>query len=514
MFQFGVQPKDGSKTGNTPNTSFSDDKENDKIDKRETTDTDPRTKRVKQEPDPEIKPKSTQSPISITAKKDAPSTPAGRLALPDLIGMADLRNAEQQVSPDERIMWDHEASMIHNAASSYGALRRVKKRARSSSPVSSSPAQASAHFDGKGEAFDLQKLNKSLRTPQADPANELWGRYGLNSKDTTPQAPHLPSLAHVMYTSSPQSSKEPGVLRSETKRSIGRSNSCGTEWPKRRRIGPAEDQHMYDVFAESCNAGPSKLSLVSALLEKVQEGYTSSAIPEEAEDPSHSSPLPSKTTLVKREERSPLRQVTNQSFSSVADTKFTHGSQRSGNGDGARSEPLRVGSPSSDYGDFDDDVFDEDMNEVIERNSVLSSAKVPTPAQPHRQPHVMDTKHHFQPGAMVKDQSKPKLTRDEDDEFGDIDDDSFAVDLENIVAKYDSTAMTNPIASSVPVEAGIGLVDGTSKPSRKDVVPEADSGDEFGDEFSDVDFEAAEAVATQSLQNLASSPPTVRKKFS
>jgi hypothetical protein len=46
------------------------------------------------------------------------------------------------------------------------------------------------------------------------------------------------------------------------------------------------------------------------------------------------------------------------------------------------------------------------------------------------------------------------------------------------------------------------------------VVPEADSGDEFGDEFSDVDFEAAEAVATQSLQNLASSPPTVRKKFS
>lgn len=186
--------------------------------------------------------KSSESLPSDTTKSEFPSTPAARLALPDLIGMEDVRRVVQEVSPEDRIEWDRRSS----ASSSFG-IRRAKKRARSSSPISSPVPQ--------------NHLN-----PQLDPGSELWSRYSLNGSNApTPQGATIPALAHIMQTSSPQPSKDGTTPRSVA--GFRRTTSCGTQFPKRRRVGGADND---DVFTESAEIGPSKLSV---LIERVQEGF-------------------------------------------------------------------------------------------------------------------------------------------------------------------------------------------------------------------------------------------------
>jgi hypothetical protein len=444
-----------------------------------------------------------------------PTTPAGRLALPDLIGMVDVQCVEQEISPDERIMWDHDANAVHSSASSYRALKRVKKRARSSSPTSSSPAQASSHFSGKS-AFDLHRLNLSLKTPQADPVNDLWGRYGLNVEQATVEGPPLPTLAHIMYTSSPQSSKNGVLSRSEgsMRKSMGRSSSCGTDWPKRRKLVMAEEQPLDDVFTESFNAGPSKLSLVSALLGKVQDGYSSTGKPKRAMGPSSSSPVGNTAFLSGREESSPLHQVLNQPAMSFNDVEAPVDCPPLGEVEPADSaKRLKDDSDSSDYGDFDDEAFEESMVRVPVTNSVSGSVGLleggtQTQTLSWDEPHIrlsadMGTTH------------DPASRKNEDDDFGDIDEETCAEDLESMVARYDLGLPVEDAMSSTLTKGVKGVEDGASKLVAETKVSGsgAESEDEFGDSFSDTDFEAAEAAATQSLQHSASSQAPVRIEF-
>jgi hypothetical protein len=71
--------------------------------------------------------KSSQPQLPEPATKDVPSTPAGRLALTDLIGMGDVKRAVQDISPEDRIEWD--------VMTSNPGKTRSRKRARSSSPL-------------------------------------------------------------------------------------------------------------------------------------------------------------------------------------------------------------------------------------------------------------------------------------------------------------------------------------------------------------------------------------------
>lgn len=174
-------------------------------------------------------------------RSDFPSTPAARLALPDLIGMEDVRRVVQDISPEDRIEWDR-----HSSASSFG-LRRAKKRARSSSPISSPAVQ-------------------TYLNPQINPSSELWGRYSLSGSNApTPQETTVPALAHIMQTSSPRPSKDGTTPRSVA--GFRRTTSCGSQFPKRRRVTGLEDD---DIFSECATIGPSKLSV---LIERVQEGF-------------------------------------------------------------------------------------------------------------------------------------------------------------------------------------------------------------------------------------------------
>ncbi|KAH9208381.1 hypothetical protein DL95DRAFT_395323, partial [Leptodontidium sp. 2 PMI_412] len=157
-------------------------------------------------------PKSSQEQPALptSARKPVPSTPAGRLALPDLIGMGDVRRPVQSVSPEERIEWDQKEKGSGSGA--FGGIRRARKRARSSSPTGSSPARA-LH-------------------PQVDPGSELWGRYSFSGSNApTPQGLPVPALAHLMQTSSPQPTKEGVAPRSGS--GLRRANSCGNQFPKR-----------------------------------------------------------------------------------------------------------------------------------------------------------------------------------------------------------------------------------------------------------------------------------------
>jgi DNA replication ATP-dependent helicase Dna2 len=442
-----------------------------------------------------------------------PTTPAGRLALPDLIGMVDVQSVEQEISPDERIMWDHGVNAVNSSASSYGALRRVKKRARSSSPTSS-PAQTSSHFSGRSDAFGLQCLNLTLKTPQADPANDLWGRYGLNVEQTTVEAPPLPALAHIMYTSSPQSSKDGVHFRSEgsLRKSIGRSNSCGTDWPKRRKLVTTDEQPLEDVFTESFNAGPSKLSLVSALLGKVQDGFGSTGKPNRAMQPSSSSPIGNTAFISEQEEGSPLRQMPHQKATCLGEVEAPVICPSFRNIDRADSaNRLRDDSDSSDYGDFDDEAFEESVVEVPVINSVSASSGLfegGTQSQALSRDEV-----HIERFADMEMASNPVPQENEDEDFGDMDEETCAEDLESMVARYDLGMPVEVAMFSESAKGASGVENGVSKSLAQTMVSGTESEDEFGDSFSETDFDAAEAAATQSLQHSACSQAPVRIKF-
>ena len=228
--------------------------------------------------------KSYESRPSKTTSSGFPSTPAARLALPDLIGMEDSRRVVQEISPEDRIEWDR-----HSSTSSSFGIKRAKKRARSSSPMSS----------------PVPQHNPSA---QIDPGSELWSRYSLNGSNApTPQGATIPALANIMQISSPQPQKDGTTPR--TMVGFRRTTSCGTQFPKRRRVGGANED---DVFTESVEIGPSKLSV---LLERVQEGL---AQPKPSENKSSHTGPPSAGHISNKESqdcgRSPSTKIPSKYF--------------------------------------------------------------------------------------------------------------------------------------------------------------------------------------------------------
>lgn len=247
--------------------------------------------------DDDLQKSSPQLP-QLLPEKQCPQTPANRIPLADLIGNTeDAFNCDpKDTTPEDHIFWQHgptPRSSIPSASAK--SARRGKKRARSSSPASSSQNQESARFQAQ-ETLDLKSLHESLKTPHNDPALDLWARYtdaSLAKKDADGKP--LPAFAHLM-TSSPQTPSTTNSKDSGLRRSI----SCGTEWPaskaKRAKFKHEIAQgRVKDIFAASKTdimaSGKSKASKITLLMEKLHEN--SKKVPQiEVSAPSSSSPLP------------------------------------------------------------------------------------------------------------------------------------------------------------------------------------------------------------------------------
>ncbi|KAK6580263.1 hypothetical protein PZA11_007285 [Diplocarpon coronariae] len=384
-------------------------------------------------------PKVSQDQPAIAARKFAPSTPAARLALPDLLGMGDVRRPAQSVSPDERIEWDKKDEV---PGSGFGGVRRARKRARSSSPTGSSPAQAlSSH-------------------PQVDPGSELWGRYSHNGSNApTPQGPSVPALAQLMHTLSPQPTKDAITPRSG--RGFRRANSCGNQFPKRRRTGGSEND---DMFTEPAAIGPSKLAV---LIESVTEGLSQAPGVNtvhkrlDSYHVSHRRP-PSGDKKESPTQRSRLKQNENTSVfcdqaSNLEDSK-------------ENVLPPLPENEDTDYGEFDDDELDAGLLEIVDAQDLGSIIPPDPPPQRRTVSNTTSlirqspppqwcsiTKAMATPTGLEANPPKLPKTSDfkgspmkaEKDEFGDSDDDMFT----EIASQYDAPISVANRASMDRVKA-------------------------------------------------------------
>lgn len=220
-----------------------------------------------------------------------PCTPGTRLPLEDLIGNIDERPKRLQLeeqSPEDQIGW------IPNSSSTLLTPNRKRKRARSSSP--SCPHTSSQQRKEASALFNASALPTEKRTPEADPAADLWQQYATGKQ--TADGLKLPDLSHLIFQASPRPLETPAKSAG-----LRRWASTGNEWPssktKRRRttvrtnIGVWQDQQD-DNDPMSC--GRSK---VAAMVEKLQESLATQKLAQSndqpgvtTEAPSSSSPLP------------------------------------------------------------------------------------------------------------------------------------------------------------------------------------------------------------------------------
>jgi hypothetical protein len=249
-------------------------------------------------------PEATAKRSEKDVPKATPETPVGsRVPFAELIGNnEDPMDQKPQLTPVERVLWNQSPPSIDYASELMTPMfKRGTKRGRSSSPQSSSREEAAACFvsPGKRRSFDLNTLQKSLKTPVVDPAGDLWTRYSINTHEKpTPSKPASQPLHDLLNSSSPPT---PARFRRVTDSGgLRRTMSCTTEWPtsiaKRRRIEKSHTQ----VLDKSPHTGSDELtrlqrdqrtSKVSFLLEMIHDGLRDeSRVPKEDES-SSSSPL-------------------------------------------------------------------------------------------------------------------------------------------------------------------------------------------------------------------------------
>lgn len=356
------------------------------------------------------------------------------------------------MSPNERLLWHNEHD-LHAVAISPLIPRRGKKRARSSSPTSSP-----GYSKPTTPAVNVKKLTQALKSPDADPALDLWDRFASGATASkNPLGATNPALAYLMESSSPRPQKVAPAAPGE--RDLRRAISCGTTWPKRRRV---------DDKSPSGRPRPevstSKSSMVNALLQTVS-GEINKTEEAEAQDVEMQSPSPKKrrsprkaTPLLEPTELPELPQVERE------ESPATVRADSPGLPDAK--------APTSDYGD-DEFEFDEDTLLVLdasmsggraEEGSVTKAPEVPVVTMAGATSQAMGF----------------------DDEFDDLDDDLFAA-ADDLIA--DAAVETISQAPQAPPVQVLHQNGGTEEAE-----------DEYGDDFGgDFDFDAVELAATQSV---------------
>lgn len=456
---------------------------------------------------------SSQQSRSPRSSQNIPKTPAARLALPDLISMVDVREEQEEddtMSPDGKVLWDHEQNAYSFSVAANSDTRRGKrkrKRPRTSSPTSSP----------NKESFNLKRMSQTLKTPQA-PANfEPWDRYSLNA-DKPDAEGHMPALERIMNTSSPQANSG-----GRSGRMLKKSVSCGMEWPpKRRKLGDASTS-AGSLFSGP-NAGRSKshLSVVSEILEKASESKAESS--RKSPRQAHSSSLPNPRLSADREleNSSPLRHLSKPAPFIILDEEPEEEDvvmQEVGVVKFAKAETDIPTAESSDYGDFDDDDLDEGLL-AVEKAEIQASQASPTGRIPQASATVPPVPARITGETLAKQETRvednqnrtsrsPSTAKESDDEFGDFDDD--LVDLADIAAKYDDNTRQEKSAAGPRSFEGAGAKTPEAADTKNGILKAEEADDEFGDDFGDdFDFDAVEAAATQSAQQSAGSIPPVR----
>ena len=427
---------------------------------------------------------------ALQSRGECPQTPVGRLPLAELIGNAEdaLVHGESD-TPYERVYWNLSPRSSDQANSlETPAVRRGKKRAHSSSPSSSSPNEASNHFATTKPSFDLQTLQKSLKTPQADPAGDLWSRYSMHDNDKqTPTGPGALTAIDLMNSSSPET---PAIhLLGRDGGGLRRTVSCGTQWPtsvaKRRKIhhtSSHEEGNSISTVAEKAGGGQSttKMSRVSLLVDMVQERLAKPVNKVDVRGPSSSSPLPDigsfgddrASSLLQRQqaqagehelsptEKNPPRMRITPRLQSPEEQDQGHDDRESSSDFGDDDIDFELletvdatiasttGTGREERGLNASELFMDDegggRRDFVQRTSPERHSQTVERGQHVIGPVLISGKGDFNQGfpeqslgQTTRRSSLPQITGDVD-EFDDDDSDLFAADLEDVVAMYDN----------------------------------------------------------------------------
>ncbi|KAI1338877.1 hypothetical protein F5Y15DRAFT_100876 [Xylariaceae sp. FL0016] len=423
------------------------------------------------------------TPIAAS-KNNSTSTPVSRLAWQDLIGTSEVKEDEEDVSPNERIGWDardkDKLNPMYKMSPMMASRRKGKKRARSSSPTSSPARQTTP-------AINVKKLSAALKSPHPDPALELWDRFALSgSASAVPAGANNPALANIMMSSSPQPSRVLGAVPGEA--GLRRAISCGANWPKRRRVERNESTMSMQTMIEESPIGSSKSSMVNALLKSVtgeieksdSVGLTRRTTSEPSESPSPSKIRPNPVTAAlgsptpHRSPKKPAHLISSDAIDTSSNCTDA----------APRKDSL------SDYGDDD---FDDDT--LMGLDADLGLAQAHTPTTPQKSDTIKAPK---SPQQQQADQSL------DDDEFAELDDEMFAV-ADGLVSQIDSIRGANQDHDAIPTP----IAEKCAAPAAAiEDLGEDLYGDDFGGDF---DFEAAEMAATQSVNTTNGSVPLVRR---
>ncbi|KAI0142721.1 hypothetical protein GGR57DRAFT_382752 [Xylariaceae sp. FL1272] len=414
------------------------------------------------------------------------STPTSRLVWQDLIGGSETKVEEDDTSPHDKIQWNTKQQPKYGMSPM--PRRRGNKRARSSSPASS-PAPSSK---ATAPAVNVKSLSRALKSPRADPAIELWDRFSLSGSAaaTTPLGTTNPALAQIMMSSSPQPSRIQNSAHGEG--GLRRAISCGTHWPKRRRVDrgvmdmPPREHSTID---ESPN-GNSKSSMVNALLKMksvADDADHSKAVQTRRDALKSPSPRKKQQDRAVRHLGSPEPRIAHSGSETVALPETTAIGIGTAAGD--------LMEISSDYGD--DDFDDDTLLSLDVDIEPAPSKQVPLPLPP---------KH-----TTVKTEDRVLLAQPlstSDDEFGDgVDDDLLAV-AEGLVSQIDSAYDRKQDTATkiiTPTKPGVASI---QREEYEQDLYDDDFGDDFGGDF---DFEAAEIAATQSARQTNGTVPLVRR---
>ncbi|KAH0491184.1 hypothetical protein TgHK011_002626 [Trichoderma gracile] len=390
------------------------------------------------------------------------ATPVTRLNWSDLLEPCSQAEEDINISPNEKLLWDNKQDPNAFATISPMMPRKGRKRARSSSPVSSPPAERITT-----PTVNVKKLAKALKLPHPDPTLELWDRYSMNGPEGQSAVSGMtnPTLAHLMVSSSPR------PLKNQTaqvdKENLRRAASCGYNWTKRRRVEKSRSGSQSSSGQRELEAA-SKSSLVTALLDSVTSSIHDETQDEDADTGAMDSP-----SLKKR-----------------------HMAPQSSMNTPSRTSKRRIPSPNvSDYGD-DDDLDDEllILEETLLATQASQASQVAEPAAPVKK-------------SPKKPEKKESGKLPVIDEFDDLDDDLFD-GADDILADLESK-------SQVPVTKVTTPRAKRSSPRKKTPKKLADIEDEFDDDAfdGDVDFEAVEFAATQAVQQRNSASAANKKKI-
>lgn len=415
--------------------------------------------------------KEAALPTSLPDSTKAVSTPVSRLAWQDLIGDSDSKSEDEDTSPQDKIGWDTKQQPKYGISPM--PRQRGVKRARSSSPVSSPAARSKAITP----AVNVKKLSAALKSPRADPAIELWDRFSLGgSAAATPLGAANPALANILVSSSPQHTRSVGSGEGGLRRAI----SCGTNWPKRRRVERVEAMPSSEgTTAEESPSVNTKSSMVNALLKSVTGEINRCKAAQTHQDVLRSpSPKKRRHNLAGHLSGSPKLRSYPKSMPQPS---------------GAVRADEKIG-PSNNSSDYEDDDFDDDTLMSLDVDASIT----------HTQQHISQVQ---APETAASEGGNVNTSPQEvnllEDEFGDLDDDVFAA-AGDLLSQMDS-ASNNKHPTTTTHSSN------TANPGVNRQILNDPTDDMYEDDFGDFDFEAAEIAATQSVKQSSGSASLVRK---